>query len=287
MIIEPFFDANTYTLTYIVYDQNSKDAVIIDPVLDYDPHASKITTTNVERYAKFIEKESLNLLYTLETHAHADHLSSSIELKRRYPKAKVGISKNITKVQDLFKDVFSFKDLKTDGSQFDIIFSEGETINAGTLSIEVIETPGHTPACVSFKIEDCVFVGDAMFMPDYGTGRCDFPAGSAEDLYHSVHEKIYKLPESTKLYVGHDYQPGGREVMWQTTVLEAKKSNIQLKEETSKDDYVKMRTERDAILNAPRLILQSVQVNINAGELPFKDENGTPFLKMPVSKSID
>lgn len=282
MKIEPFFDADTYTLTYIVYDKDSKSAVIIDPVLDYEPHASKISTTNIDNYCKFIEQNNLNLIYTLETHVHADHLSGSIELKKRFPNIQVGIGKKISKVQNVFKDVFNFKDLKTDGSQFDIIFSEGDRIKAGTIEIEIIETPGHTPACVTYKICDSIFTGDSLFMPDYGTGRCDFPAGSADDLYNSVHEKLYSLPEKTKVFVGHDYQPNGREVMWQTTIADSKKNNKQLTIETSKDDYVTMRTERDAILKAPRLILQSVQVNINAGELPFKDENGTPFLKIPV-----
>ena len=284
MKVEPFFDADTYTLTFLVFDEETKDAVIIDPVLDYDPHASKVTTKNVDKYAKFIDDNNLNLIYALETHAHADHLSGSPELKTRYPNVKVGIGGKITAVQDVFKGVFNFKDLKTDGSQFDETFKEGETIKAGSIEIGVIETPGHTPACVSYKIKDSVFVGDAVFMPDYGTGRCDFPAGSAEDLYVSVHDKIYALPDETKIYVGHDYQPNGREVMWQTTVGESKESNKQLTSSTSKDDFVKMRNERDATLNAPRLILQSVQVNINAGDLPFKDENGAPYLKMPVTK---
>lgn len=284
MKIEPFFDADTYTLTFIVFDEETNDAVIIDPVLDYDPHASKVTTTNIDKYSKFIDEKKLNLVYALETHAHADHLSGSPELKTRYPKLKIGIGAKISDVQDVFKGVFNFKDLKTDGSQFDETFKEGETINAGSINIDVIETPGHTPACVSYKINDSIFVGDALFMPDYGTGRCDFPAGSAEDLYVSVHDKIYGLPDETKIYVGHDYQPNGREVMWQTTVGESKENNKQLTSSTSKDDFVKMRNERDATLNAPRLILQSVQVNINAGDLPFKDENGTPFLKMPVTK---
>lgn len=284
MKIEPFFDADTYTLTFIVFDEETNDAVIIDPVLDYDPHASKVTTTNIDKYSKFIDEKKLNLVYALETHAHADHLSGSPELKTRYPKLKIGIGAKISDVQDVFKGVFNFKDLKTDGSQFDETFKEGETINAGSINIDVIETPGHTPACVSYKINDSIFVGDALFMPDYGTGRCDFPAGSAEDLYVSVHDKIYSLPDETKIYVGHDYQPNGREVMWQTTVGESKENNKQLTSSTSKDDFVKMRNERDATLNAPRLILQSVQVNINAGDLPFKDENGTPFLKMPVTK---
>lgn len=283
MKIETFYDPDTYTLSYVVYDEETKDTVVIDPVLDYDPHASKSSTQSVHKIIEFIEKNNLKLHYSLETHAHADHLSGSPILKKHFSGTKVGIGAQITKVQNVFKDVFSFKDLKTDGSQFDALFNDGESFNVGSLKVEVITTPGHTPACVTYKINDAIFTGDALFMPDYGTGRCDFPAGSADDLYNSIHEKLYHLPDETRVFVGHDYQPGGREVMWETTVGESKQNNKQLKEATSKDEYVKMRNDRDATLRAPRLLLQSVQVNINAGELPFKDENGTAFLKMPVT----
>lgn len=283
MKIETFYDPDTFTLTYVVYDEATKDAVVIDPVLDYDPHASKFSTTSVDKVAKFIADNNLNLHYTLETHAHADHLSGSPELKKRFEGAKCGIGETITEVQNVFKSVFNFTELKTDGSQFDALFKDGDSFEAGSIKINVIATPGHTPACVTYKIDDAIFTGDALFMPDYGTGRCDFPAGSADDLYTSVHDKLYNLPDETRVFVGHDYQPGGREVKWETTIGESKRSNKQLTAETTREDYVKMRTDRDAILNAPRLLLQSVQVNINAGELPFKDDNGVSYLKMPVS----
>lgn len=284
MNIETFYDPDTYTLTYVVYDTNTKDAIVIDPVLDYDPHASQFSTGNIDKVISFVKENGLKVHYTLETHAHADHLSGSPELKKAFPDAKCAIGSAITEVQSVFKGVFSFDQLKTDGSQFDSLFKDGDKAQAGSLPIEVITTPGHTPACVTYKVNDAIFTGDALFMPDYGTGRCDFPAGSAEDLYHSIHEKLYKLPDETRVFVGHDYQPGGREVLWETTIGESKKSNIHLKEETTKEEYVKMRTERDAILNAPRLLLQSVQVNINAGDIPFKDENGTGYLKMPIGQ---
>jgi glyoxylase-like metal-dependent hydrolase (beta-lactamase superfamily II) len=282
MKIQTFFDAATYTLTYIVYDEKSKDAIVIDPVLDYDPHASKISFESNNKVEKFVKDNNLNLIYALETHAHADHLSGSPDLKKRFPKLKVGISQNITQVQEVFKGVFNFKDLKTDGSQFDFLLKNNEAFKAGSLEVKVIETPGHTPACTSFLIGDAVFTGDALFMPDYGTGRCDFPAGSAENLYHSIHEKLYNLPDNTRVFVGHDYQPEGREVAWETSIGESKEKNIQLKESTRKEDFVTMRTSRDATLKAPRLLLQSVQVNINAGEFPEKEDNGKSYLKMPI-----
>ena len=282
MIIETFYDPSTYTLTYVAYDQNTKDAIIIDPVLDYDPHASKTSTIGLDKIDEFIKENNLIIHYCLETHAHADHLSGSVLLKERYPGIKVAISENITAVQDVFKGVFNFDFLKSDGSQFDELLKDGQEITAGTINIKVIATPGHTPTCVSFLIEDNVFTGDALFMPDYGTGRCDFPAGSASDLYNSIHDKLYNLPDHTKVYVGHDYQPGGREVKWQTTIGESKQNNKQLKANTSKDEFVNMRESRDATLKAPRLLLQSVQVNINAGHFPEPESNGKKYLKMPI-----
>ena len=283
MEIKTFFDQETFTLTYIVYDKVSQTALVIDPVLDYDPHSSKISTKSVDLIEHFIQDNKLNLQYILETHAHADHLSGTPELKKRFPKIKVAIGQHITKVQEVFKDVFHFEDLKTDGSQFDFLLKDGDCLEVGPLKIEVLETPGHTPACVSYLINDALFTGDALFMPDSGTGRCDFPAGSAEDLYHSIHEKIYSLPDDTRIFVGHDYQPNDREVKWLTTVGESKRLNSQLKQETTRDEFVSMRNERDATLKAPRLLLQSVQVNINAGEFPAKEKNGVSYLKMPIS----
>jgi len=282
MKIEIFYDQATFTLTYMVYDQETKDAFIIDPVLNYDAASSSVSYDQIEDIERFVKENKLNLKYVLETHAHADHLSSSHEMKLRFPELKIAISEHITQVQDVFKGVFNINNLKTDGSQFDLLFKDGETINIGSLEVKIINTPGHTPACASFLIEDTLFTGDTLFMPDYGTGRCDFPAGSADDLYNSVANKIYKLSDSTKIYVGHDYQPDGRELMWQSTIGESKEKNIQLTAATTKEEYIKFRNDRDATLNPPKLLLQSVQVNINAGIFPDSEENGIRYLKIPV-----
>lgn len=284
MKIETLFDQTTFTLTYIVYDEQSKDALVIDPVLNYDAASSSITFDQIEKIENFIKTNKLKLNYVFETHAHADHLSSSDELKKKFPGLKVAISERITEVQDVFKGVFNLETLKTDGSQFDILLKDGQVFKAGSIEIKVIATPGHTPACTSFLIEDNLFTGDLIFMPDYGTGRCDFPAGSATDLYESVANKVYTLPDTTKVFVGHDYQPGGRELRWESTVGESKEKNIQLTAGTTKEDYIKFRNDRDATLNAPKLLLQSVQVNINAGVFPEAEDNGLSYLKMPIRK---
>lgn len=280
--LETLFDPATYTLTYIVYDEMTKDAVVIDPVMDYDPAASKISFESADKVLAFLNSQGLNPHYILETHAHADHLTGASYLRQKIPTAKIAIGKNITKVQEVFKGVFNLRNLSTDGIQFDLLLDEEEILQAGSISIKTLFTPGHTPACSSYLIEDMIFTGDALFMPDSGTGRCDFPAGSASDLYHSIHEKLYKLPDETKVLVGHDYQPGGRELLFQSTIGESKMKNIQLKEETSKDEYIKFRTKRDETLSAPKLLLPSIQVNINAGHLPEEEDNGTSYLKIPL-----
>ncbi len=282
MKIEAFYDPQTYTVTYIVFDPETKDAVIIDPVLDYEPWASQISFENLEKYKAFIQAQDLKLHYILETHAHADHLSSSQYLKEAFPMAKIAIGENITKVQEVFKGLFNFKDLKTDGSQFDQLFREGEAFSAGSLEFKVINTPGHTPACVSFLIEDAVFTGDSLFMEDYGTGRCDFPGGNSADMYVSIHDKLYHLPDDTRVFVGHDYQPGGREVKFESTIGISKEKNPFLQEETSADDFVTRRNNRDSSLKAPVLLLPSVQVNINAGAFPAPEDNGLSYLKIPL-----
>lgn len=282
--VKEFFDKNTWTLTYVVWDENSKDAIVIDPVLDYEPGSSKTSETSAKAIIEFLRAKDLQLHLILETHAHADHLSGSQVIKREFPKAKVGIGEQITKVQEVFKGVFDFpSDFKTDGSQFDLLLKDGEEIEAGRLKIKTLFTPGHTPACASYCIDDNVFVGDALFMPDYGTGRCDFPSGSATDLYHSIHNKLYELPESTKVYTGHDYMPNGRSLKFMATIAEEKRHNIQLRTETTLEDFVRLRTERDKTLAAPKLLLPSVQVNIDAGHLPAKAKNGKRYLRIPIS----
>jgi glyoxylase-like metal-dependent hydrolase (beta-lactamase superfamily II) len=282
MKIQTFHDPNTHTLTYVAFDPESRDAVVIDPVLDYDPLSSTTSTNSVEEVAAFLRKENLKLHYVLETHAHADHLSGSQYLKRRFD-ARVGIGEKITEVQKVFKEVFDLgPGFATDGSQFDRLFADGEKIAAGALTIGVLETPGHTPACVSYEIEDAVFTGDALFMEDYGTGRCDFPRGSADALYTSVHDRLYALPDATRVFVGHDYQPNGRPLRYETTIGKSKEANVQLRQRTSREEFVKARSERDATLAPPRLLFPSVQVNVDAGRLPKPRANGKRYLVVPL-----
>ncbi len=282
MEIKPFYDAVTFTLTFVVFDEKTRDAVVIDPVLDYDPLGSSTSTRSVESVAAFLRKEQLTLHYVLETHAHADHLSASQWLKKHFG-AKVAIGERIREVQETFKGVFDLDSaFATDGSQFDRLLADGETLAAGSLAVKVISTPGHTPACVSYLIGDAVFTGDALFMEDYGTGRCDFPRGSSAALYDSV-QKLYALPEATRVFVGHDYQPGGRELAWETTIGRSKERNIQLRASTTKLDFVAARDRRDATLAAPRLLFPSVQVNIDAGRLPKPHANGKRYLRVPLN----
>jgi len=285
MRIQSFYDENTFTFTYIVFDGNSRDALILDPVLDFDPLAISISYESANKLLSFIKENELNIHYIIETHAHADHLSSSQYLKEKFPNAKLAVGENIKIVQETFKPIFNFENLKTDGSQFDYLLKDNEVVSAGSIEFKIIFTPGHTPACTSILIEDNLFTGDSIFMPDYGTGRCDFPAGSAKDLYHSIKNKIYSLPDDTKIFVGHDYAPGGREVLSQTTVGESKKNNIQLKETTTQDEFIKFRQDRDITLSPPKLLYQSVQVNIDAGKLPAKENNGMSYLKSPIKEN--
>ena len=282
MEIKVWYENVTSTLTYCVYDPKTKDSFVIDPVWDYDPASGALSNLSASAVCDFIRNHSLKLLYILETHAHADHISGAQILKKNFPDAKVGIGHHIVDVQKVFKKVFNFSDhFHTDGRQFDTLLHDGETITAGSLSIKVIATPGHTPACLSFLVNDAVFTGDALFMPDQGTGRCDFPEGSAEKLFDSI-RKLYELPDTTRVFVGHDYQPGNREVRWESTIKEQKKSNIQLTESTRREDFISARNTRDKQLAAPRLLLPSIQVNIDGGQLPAAENNGVSYLKMPV-----
>lgn len=281
MKIQPFYDPATFTLTYVVSDESTRDAVIIDPVLDYDQGGSKTSTKSVDEVTEYVKRENLRLHYVLETHAHADHLSSSQVLKKRLG-AKVAIGTRIVEVQKIFRTFFDL-DLEPDGRQFDHLLRDGEELAAGSLKIKVLGTPGHTPACVSFLVGDAVFTGDALFIEDYGTGRTDFPGGSADDLYASVHDRLYALPDETRVFTGHDYQPGGRAMRYETTIGESKRQNIHLKADTSRADYVALRKGRDATLAAPRLLLPSVQVNIAAGEMPAKHANGRRYLSVPIT----
>jgi glyoxylase-like metal-dependent hydrolase (beta-lactamase superfamily II) len=279
--IEPFYDPRTSTLTYVVFDEATRAAVVIDPVLDYDPATGTTWTESFDRVASYIDRERLKLHFVLETHAHADHLSSSQLFRRRFD-ALVAIGERIRDVQTTFQPIFDLPpSVALDGSQFDRLLRDGETLRAGTLAIEVIPTPGHTPACVTYKIEDALFTGDALFTEDYGTGRCDFPRGSAAMLYDSI-QRLYSLPDETRVFVGHDYQPGGRAVRWQTTIGASKARNPQLSARTTKAEFVALREARDAQLAAPRLLLPSVQVNVDAGRLPAPHANGNRYLVIPL-----
>jgi glyoxylase-like metal-dependent hydrolase (beta-lactamase superfamily II) len=283
MEIKSFFDERTFTLTYIVWDNKTLDGILIDSVLDYDPVGSKIWTESLKLHVDFIKANKINIHYIMETHAHADHLSASPYLKKVFPKAKIVIGEHITEVQKVFKEYFQLEELVPDGSQFDMLLKDGEELIAGSIKIKVIHTPGHTPACASYLIDDALFVGDALFMPDYGTGRCDFPKGDAHALYNSITEKIYKLNDSTRIFVGHDYMPGGRDLKFETTVGESKKKNIQLPISRSEEEFVTFRKDRDSGLSAPKLLYQSVMVNICGGGIPKSNENKKAYFKLPVN----
>eukprot|EP01063_Lacrimia_lanifica_P019683 TRINITY_DN2713_c0_g1_i1.p1 TRINITY_DN2713_c0_g1~~TRINITY_DN2713_c0_g1_i1.p1 ORF type:complete len:289 (+),score=88.38 TRINITY_DN2713_c0_g1_i1:60-926(+) len=281
-VVKGFFDAKTWTITYVVHDPETKDAVVIDAVTEYCNAASvyKEGTGTAHTAVEYIAAEGLNVHMILETHAHADHLSGSAFFRRTFPQAGLGIGEGIKKVQEMFvAGVYQVEDqIPVDGRQFTTLFKPHETYPFGSLALRVLPTPGHTPACCSYVIGDCVFTGDAMFMPDGGTGRCDFPGGSADDLYTSITKELYSLPDATRVFVGHDYQPGGREIAFETTIGAQKASNIQLPDGRSREEFVKFRTDRDATLRAPLLLYQSVQVNIDGGKIP-------PFLKIPCTKA--
>ena len=284
MIIEPFFDPRTSTLTYVVFDRLTRDALVIDPVLDYDPVGSLVSTDSLDRVTAFLHAEQLHLRVLLETHAHADHMSGSQVLRARFAGAPVAIGERIREVQATFKQIFDLGDeFVPDGRQFDRLLGDAETVVAGSLEVRVLATPGHTPACVSYLVGDAVFTGDALFMPDYGTGRCDFPRGSASALHHSITEVLYRLPDATRVFVGHDYQPGGRALACESTIGEQKLLNIQLPAGRSHADFVAFRQARDRGLAAPLLLYPSLQVNIHAGHLPAPVRaNGAPYLKIPI-----
>ena len=286
MKIKHFFDPDTFTLTYVVSDEKTKDGVIIDPVLDIDQASGTVEDRSIEEVIQYIKSEGIKLHAILETHAHADHLSSSQVLKQVFPEAKIAIGEKIKVVQEVFKAHFHIDYLKADASQFDILFKDFGEYSFGTLKMKAIPTPGHTPACMSYQFGDAVFAGDAIFMPDYGTGRCDFPKGSARDLYNSISKNLYSLPDSTRVLVGHDYMPNGRELKYETTIGESKKNNIQLKATTSESEYIQFREARDKTLKAPRLLLPSIQVNIDAGHLPPREDNGKSYLKLPLNPQL-
>ena len=281
--VESFFDEDSNTFTHLVRDPQSRQCAIIDPVLDFDYPAGHTSTRSADALLAHIEAESLEVAWILETHVHADHLSAAAYLKGKLD-CQLAIGARIREVQDIFADIFAAEaGFARDGRQFDRLLEEGDSLAIGGLECRVLHTPGHTPACVSYVIGDAVFVGDTLFMPDYGTARADFPGGDARTLYRSI-RRIFELPGETRLFMCHDYLPEGRsEHRWETTVQEQKHSNIHVHAGIGEDAFVAMREERDEQLGMPRLILPSIQINIRGGNMPGAEENGTIYLKLPVN----
>ena len=284
--IHAFFDEPTNTVSYLVADPETKRAAVIDPVLDYDHKSGKGSAKSADAILAKAADEGLAIDWVFETHAHADHLSGAPYIKIKTG-AKVAIGERIREVQKIFRPVFNAMDVSGDGSEFDRLFKDGDTFEIGNLKGEVLATPGHTPACVSYKLGDAVFVGDTLFMPDYGTARADFPGGDARTLYRSI-RKLVAMPAETRLFMCHDYLPkeGRKEFAWETTVGEELAHNIHVHEGVSEDDFVAMRSARDTTLPAPTLLLPSIQVNIRAGKLPPADDDGVHYLKIPVRLSF-
>ncbi len=282
--VKAFFDEATFTVSYVVKDPMSNKAAIIDSVLDFDYASGHTDTTSADEVIAYVKEQGLDIEWILETHVHADHLSAAPYIQEQVS-GKIGIGEKITVVQDTFGKVFNEGTaFQRDGSQFDKLFVQGDSFHIGQLRGDVLHTPGHTPACLTYVIGDAAFVGDTLFMPDFGTARCDFPGGSAETMYESV-QKILSLPDETRIFVGHDYKaPGREEFAWETTVGEQKAKNIHVGGTNQREDFVRMRTERDATLAMPRLIVPSLQVNMRAGQMPEPEDDGHVYLKVPVNK---
>ncbi|MEP7130779.1 MAG: MBL fold metallo-hydrolase [Sphingomicrobium sp.] len=280
--ITAFFDSATNSVSYLVADIAARAAVIVDPVLDFDVGASTVGTHSADSILAAADRDQLTIHWVLETHPHADHLSAADHVRRRTG-AKIGVGAGIRQVQDRFAPLFGADDVKPDGADFDRLFDDGDTLAVGTLEIEVMATPGHTPACVSYRVDDAVFVGDTLFMPDYGTARTDFPGGNARQLYRSI-RRILSLPRETRLFLCHDYEVPGRDgFVWMTTVGDQLDRNIHIHAGVTEDEYVTMRQARDSTLRAPKLLYPAIQVNIRAGRLPPGDANGRRYLKLPVT----
>jgi glyoxylase-like metal-dependent hydrolase (beta-lactamase superfamily II) len=279
--IRAFFDEPTNTVTYLIWDKDSRRGVVIDPVLDFDPASGLVDDGSVNELLQAANKEAITIDWVLETHVHADHLSGAPLIKQRTG-AKVAIGEHVRDIQTIFRPIFGAEDVKADGGDFDRLLKDGDRIEVGGLSVEVIYTPGHTPACVSYWIGDAVFVGDTMFMPDYGTARTDFPGGCARQLYRSIH-KILSLPPETRLFMCHDYKaPGRDQFAWETTVEAQRRANKHIHDGVGEDEFVAMRQERDKCLSTPRLLIPSIQVNMRAGRFPPAEANGVRYLRIPV-----
>jgi len=280
--VQAFFDEPTNTVSYLVADPATRRAAVIDPVLDFDAATGEASVRSADAILCAAEQERFAIDWILETHAHADHLTAAPYLRQRTG-ARVGIGEHIREVQAIFRPVFNLVDVSGDGSEFDHLFADGETFQIGVLEAEVMYTPGHTPACVSYRIGDAVFVGDTLFMPDYGTARTDFPGGSARALYRSI-RRILSLPPSTRIFVCHDYKAPGRDSFaWESTVAEQRARNIHIHDGITEEEFVALRSKRDATLAAPVLLLPSVQVNVRAGRFPSAESNGVRYLKIPVT----
>lgn len=282
--VKEFFDAPTGTLSYIVFDKATKDSVVIDPVLNFNSNSGAYKTTSLDQQINYIKEQALDIKYILETHAHADHISSSQFFKKYFSNVKVAINENIKLVQSVFKNIYQFSDFKDDGSSFDKLIKNDEEFSAGSINIKAIATPGHTPACASFLIENKIFVGDSIFVPEAGTGRCDFPKACAKTLFNSITKKLYTLDEATEVFVGHNYPAKGQAPHYKTTIKELKEKNIHIKPNTKLKEFLNFRQLRDKELDAPQLLFQSIQINMNAGKFAV-DTNGNAFLKMPLFKS--
>ena len=279
--VHAFFDPDTWSLTYIVQDPNSGSCAIVDPVLDYEAASGQTTTQSADEVVAKVEAENLTVEWILETHVHADHLSAAPYLQKRLG-GKIGIGAHITEVQNIFGNLFNAEpEFHRNGSQFNQLFADGDTFAIGGLTVTAMHTPGHTPACMTYHIGDSLFVGDTLFMPDFGTARCDFPGGNASALYQSI-QRLFTLPPETRIFMCHDYMPNGREMRYETTVGEQKKFNIHLHDGISEDEFVTMRSAKDKTLGMPALMLPSVQVNMRAGELPPPEDNGIRYLKIPL-----
>jgi glyoxylase-like metal-dependent hydrolase (beta-lactamase superfamily II) len=280
--VQPFFDPATWTVSYVVYDATGGAAAIIDSVLDYDPKSGRTRAGSADRLCAFVRAERLKVEWILETHAHADHLSAAPYLRAQLG-GRIAIGEPIRAVQGVFRKIFNLEPgFREDGSQFDHLFTDGETFRIGRLEARALHVPGHTPADMAYQVGDAVFAGDTLFMPDVGTARADFPGGDARKLYRSI-RRVLDLPPQTRIFVCHDYPPAGREPRWQTTVAEQRAGNIHVRDGTDEEAFVAMRTARDRTLEMPTLILPSIQVNIRAGELPPPEANGVSYLKIPLN----
>ncbi len=277
-----FFDKRTFSIQYVVSDPATKRSAIIDPVLDYDEKSGQTATRNADRMLDFIAEKGLSVEWVLDTHPHADHFSAAPYLKRMTG-APTAIGDHVVEVQKLWKDIYNWPDFAADGSQWDKLFSEGEEFSIGSLRGRILFSPGHTLASITYVIGDAAFVHDTLFMPDSGTARADFPGGSSKRLWRSIQE-ILSLPDGTRLFTGHDYQPGGREPQWESTVAEQKAKNIHVSKVSNEAEYSALRDARDRTLPMPKLILHALQVNINGGRLPEPEANGTRYLKIPLDR---